>query len=480
MNELKNYIGIDFGTTNSACVVITTSEFGSNTPKKLTDFDGGPFPSLIVIDKLTGEKYFGREAWQRRRTLSENCEVISSVKSYLGSDKEWDILGEKWNATKLTSEILKNLALQTQEKLNCHINDIVLAVPAGFSAEKRKALKEAARLSQIKVKSFVSEPTAAFYKHYSELKHFSKVAVFDWGGGTLDISILSNEKNKISELAIKSVKGGGDDIDLKLAKWVHSQVVKEKGINKGFDDMPNNLQDLLLTKSESAKRTLSDNNIAKISLNEYGEFSAINIQIDIDIFSKLIEPEVKKAIKAMEDSVSEAGLSINEIECVLMVGGSSKLVPLLNVVSERWEYIEIPDDAEWSVAEGASLLNKNPGEFKLNQELGLILCDGNFLPLMENNETLPCAKREKEFGIVEDNYLANFIFSDSKKIIGFINTPVYGFNNENIIVSYRINEDLVFRAIIKSDHRTKDFIQSFEYSNIKFNYKLPLEDEYKY
>ena len=179
----------------------------------------------------------------------------------------------------------------------------------------------------------------------------------------------------------------------------------------------------------------------------------------------------------MEDSVSEAGLSLTEIECVLMVGGSSKLVPLLNIVLKRWENIEIPDDAEWSVAEGASLLNKNPGEFKLNQELGLILCDGYFLPLLENNGTLPSAIMEKEFGIIEDNHLANFVFSDNKKIIGFINVPVYGFVDENIRISYRVNEDLVFRAIIKSDHRIEKFTQVYEYSNIKFNYRLPQDNE---
>lgn len=481
MGDLKSCFGIDFGTTNSATVSIIEgkriSHYGDN--------QGNPFPSLVVIDKYTGETLYGREAWEKRRQLSESCEVISSVKTYLGTDKVWSIAGQEWTPEMVTAQIFRGLKNQVEEKSESKLklNEAVVSVPVGFSPEKRKSLRKAASLAGIEVSSFISESTSAFFKNYHNLKKYSKIAIFDWGGGTLDVSIIENKRGKISELAVSGLQLGGDDIDMKIATWAHAQIMEKRNLDISFDEMPSKSKDLMLVRAEMAKRSLSESDSATIVLNKYGDLEFIRVALDIDTFSQLIRPEVERAVATLEDAAKKANLSFLEIECILMVGGSSNLRPLLEKIEERWaeHNIEFPEEAEWNIAEGAALLSLNPGCFKLNQDIGVILSDGSFFPVIKKDSIVPFEQNEFNFGIVEDTRDARFIFSDNEfsnnnnhiNIIGYQNVPTYGFFKEQLKLLARINEDLVFKAEIKSSRKSEQYGKVWEHTGLKFYYELP-------
>lgn len=479
--SINTWFGIDFGTTNSSAIGIIDTGAGQSTFRFGDDY-GGPLPSLVAVDRETGEVFCGRSAWEKRRELSGKCEVIHSIKSELGTKKVWLVNGVEWTPELVAAEILKGLKKQVYQKQNFDLNEAVISVPVGFAPPKRRALRRAASLAGIKVISFVSESTSAFFKNYNKIKHFSKVAVFDWGGGTLDISIIENKNGRIFERSTSSLKCGGDDIDLKLAKLVHSKFVREKNIKKSFDEMDARFQDMLIVKAERAKRELSESDSVNLSVNNYGEFGAIRAAIDIDVFSLLIEPEVNTALKTLEQAVKKANISMAEIECIIMVGGSSNLRPLVEKIGNKWGGPQIlyPENAVWNVAEGAALLCMNPGKIKLNHDIGLVLADNSFFPICKKDDEVPVDAGKFEFGAVEDTRNAVFAFSDNTysdngmmKILNYENIPVFGFFNEVVLCRAVVDDNYVFRIKMKSNHKQDKDARLFEYSDLNFYYELP-------
>ncbi|MGB9804131.1 Hsp70 family protein, partial [Desulfofundulus sp.] len=164
--------GIDFGTTNSACVGI---EDGSREIR-FTDGYGNPFPSLVIIDRATGRVYCGREAWRRREELRESCEVITSVKTLLDSGTIWNIAGRTWTPEMVAAQVFLALKDRVRKRTGEDLlKEALVAIPVGFPAGKRVALREAARLAGIEIKSFISEPTAALFCHYKEVGHYTRI-----------------------------------------------------------------------------------------------------------------------------------------------------------------------------------------------------------------------------------------------------------------------------------------------------------------
>lgn len=481
LTSLKRFFGIDFGTTNSAIAGVLQSRYGISS-QEYGDRDGNPFPSLVAVDRLTGEVYCGRSAWQRRLALAENCEIIPSVKSLLGTDHLWNIRGEVWTPERVAAEILGALKQRVQDRNGVEMKEAVIAVPVGFSARQRASLREAARLAGIRVKSFVSESTAAIFKNYDILKGFSKIGVFDWGGGTLDVSVVENRQGRLYELAVDGMPVAGDHIDQMLARWIHGRACSDRGLTISFDELPPQFKDTLLVRAEKAKRDLSDDNSTSISFN-YAGIGVVNIQIDIDTFSKLIEPVVDRALFTFERAVRNAGINVEALDCVLVTGGSSNLRLLIEKMENRWSnlYCEFPEEPDWVAAHGAALLSTNPGSFRLNQDIGLVLSDDSFFPLFRTHERLPCSEQVYEFGVVEDSKTARFLFSDGgvlpgdqeHRILGYSEVPAYGFRNEILQLNSYIDEDLVFHATIRSDHMPAGTTRTFEYSRLRFYYDLP-------
>lgn len=474
--EIKHFFGIDFGTTNSATIGITVHKTGIKEVQ-YGDMKDEPYPSLVAIHRETGEVLSGLEVKSNRQALSEEYEIITSIKSYLATDHVWEIAGKRWSPVKIASYIFKGLKDNVQEKSGIEMKKAVVSVPAGFSSEKRKALREAASLVGIKITSFVSESTAAVFYNYDMIKHHRYIGVFDWGGGTLDVSILENKEGLIHEIGIKSLQLGGDDIDLKVAEKVHAKIMNAKGGTVDFANMDASTRDNLISRAEKIKKDLGNQDKVMILLPKYGEYKIVKTDMDIDIFDSLISEDIKQAINCFEAAVSEAKLGMSELGCILMVGGSSNLRPLIEQVEDRWRgkydiRVIHAQDKGWDVATGAVRLATNPGGFKLNQDIGVVLSDETFLPILEKGHNVK-KHIEKRFALIEDSKTARFVFSDGDKIVGSQDVSTYGFFKEELVCDTFIDENLVLNTEIKSSNKTESYRACWKYSNLKFCYELP-------
>jgi molecular chaperone DnaK len=480
--------GIDFGTTNSACVGILDK---SRAIKYTDGLEESPVPSLVIIDNVTGEVFTGREAWNKREELSQSGIVFKSIKSILGTNSKWTIAGKQWTPEMVAAEIFKEIKRKVYEKSgDVQFECAVVAVPVDFTPQKRKSLREAAKLAGIHIKSFVSESTAAVFHSLNQKSGSTgllientniqtnpsgKMAVFDWGGGTLDISLLENSNGRIKEVAVGNEFLGGDDIDIKLAKWVHLEIEKKHNKSILFEEMPARPRDLLIARCEAAKKDLSYSDIVNIRLNKYGEYGAVNIAIDIDTFAELISNEIEKAHYTMLKTLRKARWTFEDLGNVILVGGSTNLLPLLDMIESEWNCLTThPEESDWSVAFGAAMLSIKEGEYIFGESLGVVLSDGGIYSIIEEGTPVSEKKTTASFAIVEESETANLIFSDGTgNVLGYVRVPVFGFFKEQIDISYELDRDMVLNFFAKSNKRSKEYQAIWQYPGPNLIYQLP-------
>lgn len=477
--NLSNYFGIDFGTTSSATVGYMVMD---HTPEEFLygDEEGRPIPSVVAIDKKTGEIFSGRDAWDKKMELSESCEYISSVKTILDKETVVTIAGRKWSPVDIAAELFKALKANVKERTDIDMTAASVAIPIGFSPEKREKLRLAAEIAGITIKSFISEPTAAFFANYDELRSSSIVTVFDWGGGTLDVSVLQNENGRISELATVGSNIAGDYIDNKIAQRIHSKIARKKGQEIAFGDMPSSAQDLMRVRSERAKRALGDDDTATISINNYGPYGACREILDYDWFADIVEPEVQMAMDCLKKAIDQSGVGLANIDRIVLVGGSSNLRPLLERMDSVYgDKLFFPDETMWNVGQGAAKLSMTPGSYYSNQSVGIVLSDNSYFELLPKDTSISGWKKECHFGIIDTNKEARFVFGGSPDIeesperFKSLEVPAYRFLQEQLIIQALVDSDLVFRVIAGSTMRPKEFQRVWEYPQLKCYYKLP-------
>ena len=477
--SLNNYYGIDFGTTSSAVVGYMVMD---HKPEQFLygDDEGRPIPSVVAINKTSGEIITGREAWDKKMELSETCEYFSYIKSVLDRDTRITIAGHEWKTVDIAAELFKALKASVQERTGNELSTATVAIPIGFSPEKRDRLREAAEKAGITITSFISEPTAAFFANYEELRSSSVVAVFDWGGGTLDVSILKNENGRISELATAGSDIAGDYIDNKIAQRIHAKIARKKGIELAFADMPSSAQDLMRVRSERAKRALGDDDTATISINNYGPYGACRELLDYDWFADIVEPEVTMAVDCLKKAIDQSGVGLANIDRIVMVGGSSNLRPLIERMDSIYgEKLFFPEETMWNVGQGAAKLAMTPGVYYSNQSIGIVLSDNSFFALLTPDTPLDNWSTECHFGIVDTNTEARFVFGGSPDIeesptrFRSLSVPAYRFLQEQIILHALVDKNMVFRVIAGSTMRPSEYRRVWDYSQLKCYYQLP-------
>lgn len=478
MGIQASWYGIDFGTTNSAASSMTGDVADSVRQINYGDDEGRPFPSIVAINKYTGEVITGREAKVHRNELEGEYEYFSSIKTIIGENKKYTIAGKEWTPIDIAAEIFKGLKEKIGRERVC--NEAIVAVPVGFTADKKRNLREAAGRAGIKIKMFVSEPTAAFCSNYVDLKSCHHVAVFDWGGGTLDVAILEIENGKVYELATKGMNIAGDDIDLKMARKMHMEYCKKKKISKSFDEVDSKSKDFLIGRCEDAKIEFSDEeDFVRINLNNYDELGTVRGGMEYELFEKLIEPEINDAMQCLEEAINKSGLNVANIDCILCVGGSSKLRPLREKLIKKYgeDLLYYPQKVMWDIAKGASLISMSSGKYGLNQNLGLLLNDGEFFTLLKKGQPLPCKEKRIKVAIVDDRKHAQFVFTDSNKeklrtFTQYVTVPAGGFLEEQFELSCFIDDDNLFRMRIRSDQFMKKVLYTWTYDEVKVYYDL--------
>ena len=480
---LRYYFGIDFGTTTSATVGYTVMDHGiekSNEPQKYGDEEGRPIPSVVAIDKVSGDVFIGRDAWNKKTELSQSCEYFSSIKNILDSERKWTIAGRQWSVTDIASNIFKHLKNEVYKRTEIEMKEATVAIPVGFNPSKRKKLREAASKAGIQIRSFISEPTAAFFANYDELKSAEIVAVFDWGGGTLDISIIKHNNGSVYELATIGENIAGDYIDDNIAHRMHDKIARKKGKSIAFEDMPAGAKDMMRIRAERAKRMLSDDDTATISINNYGEYGACREILDYDFFALIVETEVDMAINCLEEAIRQSGVGLANIDRILMVGGSSNLRPLLDKMEAKYgDKLFRPEETMWNVGQGAAKLATTPGEYYSNQSIGIVLSDNGYYEILKRDTPIRNWTHTCHFGIVDSTKEARFVFGgspdieSSKERFKTLLVPAYKFLQEKIKLKATIDQNMIFTAVAGSDMRPAEFRRLWEYSQLKCYYKLP-------
>lgn len=447
--------GIDFGTTNTsvvACLItahgITTTPYGENNQ---------PFPSLVALhpDKPA---VFGWEVKKRRSQLiAEGYHVVASFKSILGSNQTIAVGDKNYSPIDVTALFLSYVKQRVECMSGQKLTEAVMAIPVDFKPEQRKNLRSAAIAAGIQVKSFVSEPTAAYVNCRKDLAGASNVAVFDWGGGTLDISLISVEKQEVSELAVVGQRLGGNDIDQMIARHLHARIARQEGDARSFDDLSPAERDQIIERSEEAKKRLSDDDVAPVRLMRYAGKVMIRESVALDEFSKLISSKIDEAEDLLHAAADKAGVGLGQMDAILMVGGSCEMQPIYQRMEKIGEDYHLnvcrPEGIQWSVAGGAAILSEQQPEYRLQKGFGVLLSDDSFYPVFEAGQIAPCKAQELRFGVVEDTTTAVFVFADeSKVVLKRKSVPIKGFTAEGIHLQCEIDSDMIVHIKIFSDY----------------------------
>ena len=323
-------IGIDLGTTNS-CVAV----FEGGEPSVITNPEGArTTPSVVAFNKA-GERLVGQVA--KRQSITNPTKTIMSIKRHMGSDYKVEIDGKKYTPQEISAMILQKLKADAEAYLGTSVTQAVITVPAYFSDSQRQATKDAGKIAGLEVMRIINEPTAAALAYGVDKDEIDqKVMIFDLGGGTFDVSILEISDGVFEVLATNgNTMLGGDDFDNRVIDWIADKFRREEGIDLKSDKSA--LQ-RLKEAAEKAKIELSGMTSANINLpfitaDATGpkHFDATLTRAEFDrITADLVAATLEPCRKALADS----GLSVSEIDKVLLVGGSTRIPAVQEAVKK--------------------------------------------------------------------------------------------------------------------------------------------------
>ncbi len=449
------FCGIDFGTTNTAMVYFsehTGMIFVGDEEENL------PLPSIVALNKHTGEIIVGSDVKRNIQKYTRDYEIVLSIKTVLDDPKqEWNVAGRTLKPVDIAAEIFKTLK-NNATKRKIDISKIVISVPINFSSGKKICLREAAKKAGLDIKKFVNEPTAAFLAHYEELKSFSKTVIFDWGGGTLDISALDIKNGTIREIYTDNMYKAGDNIDKDLARSIYEKSIKKYGLSLiPFDKIEADEYDELIAKAELAKIYLSKDN-----QNRYDDFCKIqgkirDITVTYEDLCNISENIVNEAISKLNHVISKA---YNErVHCILCVGGSSNLRNLKEKLRKIYgDILYFPDFPQWDIANGACIIdasNRN-NVYKLAYDINLILSNGDKYPLLKEGQLIPCKESKIHLSTVDCSENANFVFQFGQDEYHEITIPLLGGVDETFDLFTYIDNYSVLHIDMKNNKIQED------------------------
>ena len=395
---MSKVIGIDLGTTNSCVAVMEGGE-----AVVIPNAEGNRTTPSVVAFSKTGERMVGQVA--KRQAITNPERTISSIKREMGTDHRVTIDDKSYTPQEISAMILQKLKADAEAYLGSPVTEAVITVPAYFTDSQRQATKDAGKIAGLDVKRIINEPTAAALAYGVDKEQAQKIMVYDLGGGTFDVSILEIDDGVIEVLATAgNNRLGGDDFDQCVMKYLVSEFKRTDGIDLSGDKVA---MQRLKEAAEKAKIELSGVTSSNINLPYITADATGPKHLDLNLsrakFNELTADLVEKTMGPVRQALSDSGLSIDKIDKVLMVGGSSRIPAVQEAVKkftgkEPFKGIN-PDECVAIGAaiqagvlggevEGLLLLDVTP------LSLGVETMGGVMTKIIERNTTIPTKKSQ--------------------------------------------------------------------------------------
>lgn len=403
---MSKIIGIDLGTTNSCVSVIEGGE-----AVVIANAEGSRTTPSVVAFSKDGERMVGNVA--KRQAITNPDKTISSIKRHMGSDYKVTIDGKAYTPQEISAIILQKLKTDAEAYLGETVSEAVITVPAYFTDAQRQATKDAGKIAGLEVKRIINEPTAAALAFGIDKEDDQKVMVYDLGGGTFDVSIIEMGDGVQEVLATAgNNRLGGDDFDKKVMDWIIAEFKRDNGIDLSNDKMA---MQRVKEAAEKAKIDLSGMTTAQISLPFITADATGPKHLELTLsrakFNEMTADLVEATMGPVRQAMSDSGLSMNEIDKILLVGGSTRIPAVQEAIQkfsgkEPFKGIN-PDEcvAMGAALQGGVLGGDVKGLLLLDVtplSLGIETMGGINTVIIERNTTIP-TKKSQIFSTAADN-----------------------------------------------------------------------------